>query len=79
MQAKQAVLSKQMSERCERRNERTSKWLSTYVPIFSLSEPQYTVYHVGGARLLGIKVGCKKKYHIGDFLMLVGPISNMLG
>ena len=38
--AKQAVRSKQMSERCERMKERTSEWPSAYVSILVCSRPQ---------------------------------------
>ena len=37
--AKRAVRSKRMSERCKRTRERTSEWLSTYVPILGCSKP----------------------------------------
>ena len=40
MQAKRAEWSKRMSEWCERTSKRTSEWLSTYVLILGLSEPQ---------------------------------------
>ena len=37
--AKRAVRSKRTSERCAWTSERTSKWLSTYVPILGFSNP----------------------------------------
>ena len=39
--AKRAVQSKRMSERCERRSERTSEWPSTYVFILCCSRPHW--------------------------------------
>ena len=45
-----------------------------------LTDPQMDATSYRNTRFLGIKVRWKKKqHHIGDFLMLVVPISNTLG
>ena len=47
VQAKQAVRSKQTSERCERMSKRTSEWPSTYIWVLGGSGPQWNVTFLG--------------------------------